>query len=311
MARFLTGLNRDIANVVELQHYIEIVDMVHMAIKVEKQLKRKGTTRSYPTPSTMRWGQSSSKTNPPSRAKEPMVPAKANKPMGDTSKGIGIGAVLTQDGIPIAYFSEKLNGAVLNYPVYDKEMYALIHALETWQHYLWPKEFVIHSDHEALKHIKGQHKLNKRHAKWVEYLESFPYVIKYKEGKENLVADALSRRYTLLSYLDSKLLGFALLKDDFGEMFVACENVAIDKFYRYDGFLFREGKLCMPRSSIRDVLVHEAHSGGLMGHFGVGKTLEIVRLHGIPRTIVSDQDAKFLSHFWRSLWGKLGTKLLF
>ena len=48
MARFLAGLNREIANVIELQHYIEVVDMVHMAIKVEKQLKRKGTTRAYP-----------------------------------------------------------------------------------------------------------------------------------------------------------------------------------------------------------------------------------------------------------------------
>ena len=43
MARFLNGLNRDIANVVELQHYVELEDMVHMAIKVEQQLKRKGT----------------------------------------------------------------------------------------------------------------------------------------------------------------------------------------------------------------------------------------------------------------------------
>jgi len=41
MARFLNGLNRDIANVVELQHYMELEDMVHMAIKVERQLKRK------------------------------------------------------------------------------------------------------------------------------------------------------------------------------------------------------------------------------------------------------------------------------
>ena len=43
MARFLNGLNRDIANMVELQYYVELEDMVHMAIKVEQQLKRKGT----------------------------------------------------------------------------------------------------------------------------------------------------------------------------------------------------------------------------------------------------------------------------
>ena len=100
------------------------------------------------------------------------------------ASGIGIGAVLMQEGRPIAYFSEKLSGAALNYPTYDKELYALVRALETWQHYLWPKEFVIHTDHESLKHLKGQHKLNKRHARWVEFIETFPYVIRYKQGDD-------------------------------------------------------------------------------------------------------------------------------
>ena len=91
------------------------------------------------------------------------------------ASGLGIGVVLMQDKRPIAYFSEKLNGAALNYPVYDKEMYALVRALETWQHYLRSKEFVIHTDHESLKHIKGQGKLHKRHAKWVDdaWLQEF------------------------------------------------------------------------------------------------------------------------------------------
>ncbi|XP_035542982.1 uncharacterized protein LOC118343747, partial [Juglans regia] len=97
------------------------------------------------------------------------------------ASGIGIGAVLMQEGRPIAYFSEKLSGAAQNYPTYDKEMYALVRALENWQHYLWPKEFVIHTDHESLKHLKGQQRLNKRHAKWVEFIETFPYVIRYKQ----------------------------------------------------------------------------------------------------------------------------------
>ena len=110
-------------------------------------------------------------------------------------------------------FSEKLGGATLNYPTYDKELDALIRALETWQHYLWPKEFMIHIDHESLKHLKGQDKLNKRHARWMEFIETFPYVIRYKQDKENLVADALSRRYVLFTSMSAKMLGFEYVKD--------------------------------------------------------------------------------------------------
>ncbi|RVW36601.1 Transposon Ty3-I Gag-Pol polyprotein [Vitis vinifera] len=132
--------------------------------------------------------------------------------------GIGIGAVLMQEKRPIAYLSEKLNGATLNYPTYDKELYAL---------------------------------LNRRHAKWVEFIETFPYVIKYKQGKENIVVDALSR-----------------------SVYGACEKATFGKFYRLDGYLFRENRLCVPNSSMHELLVREAHGGGLMGHFGVRKTLD-------------------------------------
>ena len=334
------------------------------------------------------------------------------------ASGVGIGAVLIQDNRPIAYFSEKLKGAQLNYSVYDKELYALVRALQTWQHYLWPREFVIRSDHESLKYLQSQGKLSKRHAKWVEFIGTFPYGVKYLKGKENVVADALSRRHVLLSTLHSRLFGLEFIKDlyaeddDFKNVFEACKSGSFNKFYVNDGFLFKENKLCVPKCSLRACLIREAHGGGLMGHFGVQKTLdvlhehffwpsmrvhvekvcrncvvckrakshtlphglytplpiphepwvdismdfvlglprsrggrdsifvvvdrfskmahfipchktddaslvanlffkEVVRLHGVPRTIVSDRDAKFLSHFWRVLWHKLGTKLLY
>ena len=94
---------------------------------------------------------------------------------------IGIGAVLMQEKKPIAYFSEKLNGVALKYPLCVKELYVLVRALQTWQHYLWPKEFVIYIDHGSLKHLKGQVKLNKHQARWIEFIESFPFFIQYKK----------------------------------------------------------------------------------------------------------------------------------
>jgi hypothetical protein len=153
--------------------------------------------------------------------------------------------------------------------VYDKELYALVRTLETWQHYLWPKEFVIHSDHEALKYLKGQAKLNHHHAKWVEFIKTFPYIVKYKKGKDNVVADALSRRNVLLNQLEVKVLSLENLKEmynddpEFSEPYIHCKDgKGWEKYHIHDGFLFRANKLCVPNSLVRLLLLQEPRGNG-------------------------------------------------
>ncbi|RDY13047.1 Retrovirus-related Pol polyprotein from transposon 17.6, partial [Mucuna pruriens] len=180
------------------------------------------------------------------------------------ASNVGRGVVLLQERHLIANLSEKL-----------KELYALMRALH---HYLLPKEFVIHSDHVTFKYLGRQGRLNKRDAKWIEFLEQLPYEIKHKKGKMNVILDALFRRYALIFILETKFLGIECIKDlyendiDFGEAFAMCVHLTNGGFYRHDGFLFKEKILYVPKSSIRNLLVKEAHESGLVGHFGELKT---------------------------------------
>ena len=75
------------------------------------------------------------------------------------ASGSAIGAILSQEGKPVAFFSEKLNDANRKYFVYDQEFYAIVKALKKWRHYLIPKEFVLYTNHKALQYLESQHKL--------------------------------------------------------------------------------------------------------------------------------------------------------
>ena len=146
------------------------------------------------------------------------------------ASGTTIGAVLSQEVKPVAYFSENLNESKHKYSSYDKEFYAVIQALKHWRHSLMPTKFVLFSDNSALQYIMQQHKLNHKHAKRVEFLQSFTFVLKHISGKTNKVVDALSRRCLIMQESQLHILGFDYLKDlydidaYFKEAFTVCKN---------------------------------------------------------------------------------------
>jgi hypothetical protein len=114
----------------------------------------------------------------------------------------------------------------------------------------------------------------------------FPYIIKHKKGKDNIIADAFSRRYNMLSQLDYIIFGLEMLKElyatdlDFKEAYDNCrEGRTWQKFVIHDGLLYRASKLCVPASSVRLMLLQEAYGGGLMGYFGVKKTEDVLAAH--------------------------------
>ena len=93
-----------------------------------------------------------------------------------------------------------------------------------------PKEFVLYSDNHVLLFMNIQPKLNHKHAKWVECLQNFTFVIKHTSGKSNKIVDALSRVSLILKEIKVSSLGFESLVNiykeyvDFKDIYAACEN---------------------------------------------------------------------------------------
>ncbi|RDX98339.1 hypothetical protein CR513_18750, partial [Mucuna pruriens] len=130
----------------------------------------------------------------------------------------------------------------------------------------FPKECLIHSDHEAIKHLRGKNKLNKRHAK-----------------KSQCGGRCPSRRHSLLVMLEIKLLDFEHKRIYTLKMGISNRPMNFVLLQPMDNsimmaFSLRK-KYCVPKISIRELLVNETHEDGLMAHFGEYKTSKILQEH--------------------------------
>ncbi|KAD4178089.1 hypothetical protein E3N88_26680 [Mikania micrantha] len=331
----------------------------------------------------------------------------------------GVGAILTQDKHPIAYFSKGFSPSNRLKSAYDRELLALVLAVQKWNHYLMGHHFLIKTDHYTLKFLLEQRVTTTEQQRLLLKLMPYDFSIIHRSGSENKGADALSRRPQLFAIslphcLDIADIRAALEHDPY--TFRIVESLTHDSStlpgYTLKGqLLYFKGKLVVPNASgLRDKLIQEAHATPSAGHGGYLKTLkrlsaqfywpnlskdvrvfiqqcvtcqrnkydtlspagllqplpipqqvwedisldfitglpsshrfdtilvvvdrlskyahflalshpftaksvaslfckEIVRLHGFPRSIVSDRDPVFLSSFWQELFRLSQTKL--
>lgn len=359
------------------------------------------------------------------------------------ASGYAVGAVLEQeeDGVrrPVAYHSRTLSKAQLNWPAYDKEMYAIIEAIRVWEHHLKARKFDVYTDHQPLRYLRDQRKLPRRQAGYLDLLANFEFEVHYKPGRRNVVADALSRRTDVpeVAHVAAVVPAEALVRQIrdgyerdpyFVRVKAELEGESDDttaegrrwqrQFRRVaeDGLIYEMRhsipRLCVPNAGrLRADLIREHHDAPAAGHFGIERTVarlqrhywwptlrndvtryvrscdacqrnkpsqqhpagllqplpvpagrwqelamdlvvqlprtprghdailvvvdrltkrahfiatrgnadapelarlfidNVFRLHGMPRSIVSDRDARFMSRFWRALFGILDVKL--
>ncbi len=94
---------------------------------------------------------------------------------------------------PVAFDSVPLTGAQLNYPVHEKELLAIIRALNKWRSDLLGSNFTVFTDHRTLENFDRQRDLSHRQVRWMELMSQYDFTINYIRSEDNTVADALSR----------------------------------------------------------------------------------------------------------------------
>lgn len=216
------------------------------------------------------------------------------------SSDYATGAVLSMecsDGIwrPCAFSSHSLNEAERNYQIADKEMLAIIRALEQWRHYLEGSKykFEIWSDHKNVQYFMMSQDLNRRQARWALYLSRFNFTLIHKAGTSMTKADALSHRPDHAGGIEDDNKGVIMIKPEWikaqrkvtfveGNKRIIIDKIRenskntslneLDKTGNYklvDGLYYVDKRIYVPKNDeLRIEIVESHHDSPIAGHPG-------------------------------------------
>jgi hypothetical protein len=207
------------------------------------------------------------------------------------ASGNGIGAVLMQEGRPLAFESRPLKGRDLHKPIYEKEMMEILHALKKWHPYLIGRHFKVKTDHDSLKYFLEQRLSSEEQQKWVTKILGYDFEIIYKKGKQNVVADALSRKD---EDVEAFLCAISIIQPDWiieardewkndEKVWTLIERLqqdsgASDTFtWKNDSLWYKDRLYLCKNSQLKQKVLLELHTSPVGGHSGFLKTYHRVK----------------------------------
>ena len=203
------------------------------------------------------------------------------------ASGTGMGVVLSQQGLPVAYFNKKFPLKLLGASTYVRELFAIMAAVKKWRQYLLGQRFNILTDHRSLKELLTQVIQTPEQQKYLARLMGYDYNIQYRSGNSNVVANALSRvpEPTSEIFLLLSVPCFTFLQELKAQLeqcpdYTQLRQSIMDhpdqnpEFSITKDFVLHKGRIWLPSTlPFLNTLLQEYHCTPTGGHMGVAKTL--------------------------------------